>query len=70
MVELGRLYCTGKGFDLLASLRKCNLLFTRNKITKQLAFLVKFFTLLLRNIAQISSHSFYVNQLIFIIFCM
>ena len=40
MFRLGKLYYTSRGFDLLASLKKSNLFFTRNKFTKQLAFLI------------------------------
>ena len=50
MLDLGRLYYTNRGFDLLASLRKCNLLFIGSKITKQLAFLIISSTPFLENI--------------------
>ena len=41
MCGLRRLYYTSKGFDLLASLKKkCYKSFTKNEITKQLAFLI------------------------------
>jgi hypothetical protein len=44
------------------------LLFTWNKITKLLAFLIIYSTLSLETIVQISSHSFLLNQLTFIVF--
>jgi hypothetical protein len=41
MFKLGRLYYISRGFDLLASFqKKYNYLLTRNKLTKQLAFLI------------------------------
>jgi hypothetical protein len=40
MLKLGRLHYTSTGFDLLASLRKCNSSITWNYIMKQLAFLI------------------------------
>ena len=52
MFRLGRLYYTSRGFDLLASLKKCNNLFTRDKIRKQLAFLVVSSSSSLKSIAQ------------------
>ena len=52
MFKLGRLYCTSRGFDLLASLKKCNQSFTRNKNTKQHAFLIISSSSSLKNIAQ------------------
>ena len=58
MLKLGMLQCSNKGFDLLASLGKSNLLFTENKITKQLVFLIISSTPSQKNSAQISSHSF------------
>ena len=45
-------------FKLLASLGKCNYLFTRNKMMKQLAFFIISSTPSLRNIAQISNQFF------------
>ena len=68
MLKLGRLYCTSKGVDLLASLGNRDWLLTWNKCMKQLAFLIISTTPFLENIAQISSHWFWPNQLIFIIF--
>jgi len=69
MLRLGRLWCTNRGFDLLASLEKCNELFTRYKITKQLAFLIVSSIPSLKNIAQISSLLFFwLNQFIFTVF--
>ena len=35
MLKFGRLYCTIREFDLLASLKKCQFLFTMDKILKQ-----------------------------------
>ena len=52
MFRLGRLYCTSRVFDLLASSKKCNQLFTRNKITKQRAFHIVSFSPSLKNVAQ------------------
>ena len=54
MFRLGRLYCTSReeGLDLLASLRICNYLFTKNKIMKQLAFLIISSSPSLKNTAQ------------------
>ena len=52
MSRLGRLYCIRREFDLLASLKKYNLLFTRNDITKQLAFHIISSSPILKNIAQ------------------
>ena len=71
MLKLGRFYYTSRGFDLLqvASSGKHNVSFTLNKIMKQLAFLIVSFTPCLKNIAQISSHSFWPNQLNFTVFC-
>ena len=40
MHKLGRFYYTSRGFDLLASLDKCNQVLTWNKMLKQLAFLI------------------------------
>ena len=54
--KVGRLQYTNKGVDLLATLGKCSYLFTRNKFTKKLAFLIILSTPTLKNIAQISSH--------------
>jgi hypothetical protein len=51
-LSLGRLYYTSRGFDLLAFVRKCNYLFTNNKITKQLAFLIISSSPSLKNIIQ------------------
>jgi hypothetical protein len=51
MLKLERLYCTSRGFDLLASLGERDQLFTRNKIMIQHAFLVVSFTSSLKNIA-------------------
>ena len=36
----GVLYCTSRGFDLLASLGICNYLITMNNITKQLEYII------------------------------
>ena len=52
-------YFTNRGFDLLASLKKCNQLYTWNKNTKQIAFLIISSTPSLKNISQSSSHSFW-----------
>ena len=58
MLKLGRLPCSNKGFDLLTSLGKCNILFIKNNFIIQLAFLVISSTPSLKNIAQLSNHSF------------
>lgn len=68
MYKLGRLYCTCRGFDLFTSLGKCNHIFLENKIMRELTFLDNSSTLSLRNIAQISSHPFWANYPIFIVF--
>ena len=68
MLHLGRLYYTSRAFDLLASLGECSYYFTGNKITKQLAFLIIPSASSMKNIARISSHSLWPNQLIFTIF--
>ena len=52
MFRLGRLYCTSRGVDLLAFLRKCNYLCTKNKIMKQLVVLIISSSPSLKNIAQ------------------
>lgn len=57
-----------KGVDFIASLRKCNLLLEGNNFTIQLAFFTISSTPSLKNIAQISNHSLWLNQFIFIIF--
>ena len=62
------LLCTSRGFDLLSYLGKCNQLFTRIQITKQLAFLIISSIPYLKYVAQIPNHSLWSNQLIFTIF--
>ena len=69
MLKLRRLYYTTlRRFELLASLEECNQLFTWTKIMKQLAFLIICSTPSLKNSAQISTHSFWLIQLIFTVF--
>ena len=51
--RFGRLHCTSTWFDLLTTLNFCNLLFTVNEITKQLAFLTVSSSPSLKKIAQI-----------------
>ena len=73
MLKLESIYYTIRGFDLLESwgkyLGKYNQVITWNKSMEQLAFLVISSTPSLKNIAQISSHSLWLNQLNFIVFC-
>jgi hypothetical protein len=49
MIKVGRHYYTSMGVDRLASLEKHKYLFTWNKITKQLAFLIISFAPSLQN---------------------
>ena len=66
--QIVRLYYTSRGFDLLASLAKCNQLSTGNKITKRHAFFIICSTPSLKKTPQISSYSFWPSQLISTVF--
>ena len=66
MLKLGRLYYTSREVDLLASLGTCNSSCTWYTIMKQLVFLIISSTPFLKNIAQISSHYFWLNLIVII----
>ena len=66
MLKSGTLYCTRKGLDFLASLDKYDYKSTRNKITKQLAFLNISCTPSLKIIAQIFDQVNYYHRFPFL----